>query len=308
MYNLNSSHLKTLVALRDGQTLVEASKHLNVTQSALSHQIKDLEERLGLALFIRKSRPIRFTRAGLEILAAADEILPRLIDAERNLKKIATGESGRLNMAIECHSCFDWLMPAINQFRENWPEVEVDLSTSFNFEPLDALIRGDIDLVITSDNQPHPKVHYWPLFHYQALLAISKQHALANKDCVKPEDLKPETLIHYPVERKRLDIFTRFLEPENIEPAEVRLTELTMMMIQLVASGRGVACLPNWALQPYQDANLIITKPLGDGIWPTMYAAININHKHTAFMQDFLEFAKLTCFRDLNGILPITDK
>lgn len=308
MYNLNSSHLKTLVALRDGQTLVEASKHLNVTQSALSHQIKDLEERLGLALFIRKSRPIHFTRAGLEILAAADDILPRLIDAERNLKKIATGESGRLNMAIECHSCFDWLMPAINQFRENWPEVEVDLSTSFHFEALDALIRGDIDLVITSDNQPHPKVHYWPLFHYQALLAISKQHSLADKTCVEPKDLKQETLIHYPVERKRLDIFTRFLEPKNIEPAEVRLTELTMMMIQLVASGRGVACLPNWALQPYQDANLIMTKPLGEGVWPTMYAAVNINHKHTAFMQDFLEFAKQTCFRDLNGILPITDK
>lgn len=308
MYNLNINHLKTLVALRDGETLVEASRHLHVTQSALSHQIKDLEERLGLELFVRKSRPIRFTRAGLEILAAADEILPKLAHTERNLKKIATGESGRLNMAIECHSCFDWLMPAINQFRESWPEVEVDLSTSFHFEALEALIRGDIDLVITSDNQPHPQVHYWPLFHYQALLAISKQHSLVNKKSIEPKDLKQETLIHYPVERSRLDIFTQFLEPENIEPKEVRLTELTMMMIQLVASGRGVACLPNWALQPYQEANLITTKPLGEGVWPTMYAAINVNHKNTAFMQDFFEFASQTCFRDLTGILPVSQK
>lgn len=305
MAHLSINHLKTLVALRDAETLVEASRQLHVTQSALSHQIKELEARLGLELFVRKSRPIRFTRAGLELLTAADEVLPIMANAERNLKKMASGERGRLNMAIECHSCFDWLMPAINQFRDSWPEVEVDLSTSFHFEALEALIRGDIDLVITADNSPHPQVHYWPLFHYQAMLAVGKQHVLAKRKQIEAEDLKHETLIHYPVARSRLDIFTRFLQPKKIEPAATRPAELTMMIIQLVASGRGVACLPNWALQPYLQANVIHARPLGGGVWPTMYAAVNVRHQHTAFMQEFLTFAMQTCFRDLNGILPV---
>ncbi len=305
MHTLSFNHLKTLVALRDGETLVEASRRLHVTQSALSHQIKELESRLNLELFVRKSRPIRFTRAGLEILAAADEVLPLMANTERNLKKMVTGERGRLHMAIECHSCFDWLMPAINQFRDSWPEVEVDLSTSFHFEALEALIRDDIDLVITSDNSPNPQVHYWPLFHYQAMLAVGKQHRLLDKPFISPSDLQAETLIHYPVERSRLDIFTRFLQPEKVEPAATRSTELTMMIIQLVASGRGVACLPNWALQPYLQANVVHAKALGEGVWPTMYAAVNVRHKQTAFMQDFLTFARQTCFRDLIGILPV---
>src|SRR5690554_4525671 len=203
---LDIKHLRTLVALRDGGTLVEAARRMHLTQSALSHQLKDLEERLGVALFLRKSKPLRFTRAGLELLQLADSVLPLLRQTERNLQKMAGGHSGRLHMVIECHSCFDWLMPAINSFRDHWPEVEIDLSTSFNFEPIPALVRGDVDLVVTSDTHHHAGVHYQPLFRYQSVLAIANQHALAQKSSIQPQDLQTETLIHYPVARQRLDI------------------------------------------------------------------------------------------------------
>ena len=305
---LDLKHLRTLSALRDGGTLVEAANRMHLTQSALSHQIKDLEERLGISLFMRKTRPLRFTRAGLELLQLADQVLPLVKQAERNLKKLSGGHTGRLHMAIECHSCFDWLMPAINTFRDQWPEVEIDLSTSFHFDPLPALTRGDIDLVITSDPSDHKGIHYHPLFRYQSLLAISKQHPLIDKDVVMPIDLGQETLIHYPVDRQRLDIFNHFLGPAGIEPASTRETELTLMAIQLVASGRGVSCLPNWALQPYLDSNLITTKPLGQGIWPTLYAAVRHEQKESAYIQDFLNQALETCFNHLAGILPAEDR
>ena len=145
---LDIKHLRTLTALRDGGTLVEAARRMHLTQSALSHQLKDLEERLGYSLFLRKTKPLRFTRAGLELLQLADEVLPRMQQCERNLQKMAGEQAGRLHLVLECHSCFDWLMPAINSFRDHWPEVEIDLSTSFNFEPIPALIRGDVDLVV----------------------------------------------------------------------------------------------------------------------------------------------------------------
>lgn len=303
---LDTKHLRTLTALRDGGTLVEAARRLHLTQSALSHQLKDLEERLGISLFLRKTKPLQFTRAGLEILQLADKILPQLQHTERNLKKLAGGDAGRLHMAIECHSCFDWLMPAINSFRDHWPEVEIDLSTSFNFEPIPALIRGDIDLVVTSDPHPHGDIHYQPLFRYQSMLAVANQHPLANRQAIEPADLTNETLIHYPVDRKRLDIFERFLTPQGIEPQATRETELTLMMVQLVASGRGVACLPNWALQPYLDASLVSCRPLGkDGVWPTLYAAVRNEQKDSAFIQDFFDQALQTCFKHLPGIVPV---
>lgn len=303
---LEIKHLKTVLALRDGGSLVEAAKRLHLTQSALSHQLKDVEEKLGLSLFVRKTKPIRFTRAGEHILELADKVIPQLEKTSRDIKKLAGGQAGRLHMAIECHSCFDWLMPAINSFRDQWPEVEIDLMASFHFEPLPALARGDLDLVVTADPTPMSGIHYQPLFRYQALLAIANQHALVNNKHIEAQDLAEQTLIHYPVERKRLDIFTQFLDPSGIEPSNTRQAELTLMIVQLVASGRGVACLPNWALQPYLNAALISSKPLGEkGIWPTLYAAIREDQKEVSYMNDFLQQSLQACHENLIGIEPV---
>jgi|TARA_B110000211_G_C14089759_1_gene558353 LysR family transcriptional regulator for metE and metH len=303
---LEIKHLKTVRALRDGGSLVEAAKQLHLTQSALSHQLKDVEERLGLSLFVRKTKPIRFTRAGEHILELADKVIPQLEQTSRDIKKLAGGQAGRLHMAIECHSCFDWLMPAINSFRDQWPEVEIDLMASFHFEPLPALARGELDLVVTADPTPMSGIHYQPLFRYQALLAIANQDNLTDKKYIEAEDLAQQTLIHYPVERKRLDIFTQFLDPNCIEPSSTRQADLTLMIVQLVASGRGVACLPNWALQPYLDAGLISSRPLGKkGIWPTLYAAIREEQIDSSYMKDFLKQSLHSCNNNLVGIEPL---
>ncbi|MDY3198325.1 MAG: LysR family transcriptional regulator, partial [Pseudomonadaceae bacterium] len=150
---LELRHLRTLVTLREADSLVEASERLHLTQSALSHQLKDLEQRLGTPLFLRKTRPVQFTSAGLRLLRLADNVLPQIRQAERDLQRLAGGQAGRLHMAIECHSCFQWLMPTIDQFRNVWPEVEVDFASGHFFAPLPALARGELDLVITSDPQ-----------------------------------------------------------------------------------------------------------------------------------------------------------
>lgn len=296
-------HLKTLAALRDAGSLVEAAERVHLTQSALSHQIKDLEERLSCTLFIRKTRPICFTSAGQRLLALADDVLPMIRNTEREIARLAGGEAGRLNICIECHSCFDWLMPTIDHFRQHWPEVELDLSTGFTFQPLPALARGDLDLVITSDPEPRTGIHYEPLFTYESVLAMSRQHRLVARKFILPRDLTQETLITYPVDSDRLDVFTRFLDPEQVEPAEVRTAELTVMMVQLVASGRGVSALPNWALHEYLQRDQVTARPLGEkGLWCTLYAAMREDQTEADFMVDFLNTAREISFRNLAGI------
>lgn len=299
-------HLKTLVALRDTGSLVEAADRLYLTQSALSHQIKDLEDRLDCTLFIRKTRPPRFTSAGRRLLQLADEVLPMVKSAERDIGRLAGGEAGRLHICIECHSCFQWLVPCIDRYRGNWPEVELDLTGGYNFAPLPALVRGDLDLVITSDPMELPGVEYVPLFKYEALLAVNKDHPLAAKPYVEPGDLANQVLIIYPVEHDRLDIFTRFLDPAGVEPATIRTAELTPMMVQLVASGRGVTCLPNWALTEYLENETIVARKLGEnGLWATLYAAIRDDQRDAPFMEDFLSTATDTCFGNLAGIRSV---
>ena len=304
MSHVELRHLRTLVALRDTGSLVEAADRVFLTQSALSHQLKDLETRLGSPLFIRKTRPVRFTTAGRRLLKLADEVLPRVHSAEQDVDRLAGGESGRIYMAIECHSCFEWLLPAINEYREHWPDVELDIASGFHFAPLPALARGDLDLVITADPVEELGLTYMPLFSYEAQLAIARDHDLVDRPWVEPADLADETLICYPVDKSRLDVFSSFLEPAGVEPARVRNAELTTMMVQLVASGRGVACLPNWALHEYRERDYLAVKSLGEeGVWPVLYAAVRTDQADAPFILGFVDVAKRTCFRDLVGIV-----
>ncbi|APX94391.1 LysR family transcriptional regulator [Halomonas sp. 1513] len=302
---LELRHLRTLIALRDAGSLVEAAERVHLTQSALSHQLKDLEERLGSPLFLRKTRPVEFTRAGQRLLALAEQILPQVRMAERDLARLAGNEQGRLHMAIECHSCFQWLMPTIDYFRDHWPEVEVDIPGGHHFDPLPALAREQLDLVITADPQPLTGVHYEPLFRYQGLLAVAKQHRLAGRAWITPDDLADETLITYPVEHARLDVFSQFLDPAGVEPREIRTAELTIMMMQLVASGRGVCALPNWALTEYLERDYVRGVALGEGgMWSTLFAAIREETRDAPWMEDFLRTARETSFAVLEGIKP----
>jgi LysR family transcriptional regulator for metE and metH len=298
-------HLKTLAALRGSGSLVDAADRLHLTQSALSHQLKSLEHLLDAELFIRKSKPLQFTPAGQRLLRLADDLLPRVEAAQRDLQRLVKGQAGRLHLAIECHSCYQWLMPTLDAFRQRWPEVEVDIPGGHHFAPLPALKRQELDLVITADPRPIEGVSYSPLFRYESLLAIPKDHAFAEKEFVEPADLANETLITYPVERNLLDIFSHFLDPAGVEPAGIRTAELTILMMQLVASHRGVCALPSWAMTEYLERNYVAARRMGaEGTWGTLYAAYRSNQQELAFIQEFIHLAQQTSEQVLVDIKP----
>lgn len=299
-------HLETMLAIQEGGSLLEASERLHVTQSALSHQIRDLEVRLQVALLNRRTRPARLTTAGLRLVALARDVLPQIHAAELELGRLSVGQAGRLHVAIDCHSCFQWLMPTLDAFRRDWPEVTLDLTAAFSFAPLPALTRGDLDVVITSDPEPSESTHYEPLFAYELVLAVARNGPLGDRSNVQPADLATQILITYPVDRHRLDIFNVFLEPAGIEPAGLRTAELTAMIVQLVASGRGIAALPNWALDEYRSLPGLHICQLGAGIWRTLYAATRIEDTRTPYVQAFISEARQICFQTLPGIKRAT--
>lgn len=303
---LEVRHLETLTAIREAGSLQEAAERLHVTQSALSHQLRDLETRLKVSLLNRRTRPARLTTAALRILILADDILPRIKATERELQRLAAGRTGRLHLAIECHSCFQWLMPALNEFRQSWPDVALDLSAAFSFAPLPALVRGDLDIVITSDPQALEGVEYLPLFRYELVLAVSANNPLSQYKHIEPDQLSDQVLITYPVDRQRLDIFTCFLDAAGVEPAAIRKAELTPVIAQLVASQRGVAALPNWAVSEYTHQGWLHICHLGQqGVWRTLYAAVRTEDAQSDYILAFITQAKETSFASLLGIKTV---
>lgn len=285
---LELRHLQMLTALRSQGSLAAAAEELHVTASAVSHQLKEVENYYGVVFVNRRSRPLSFTPAGLEMLKLADSILPQVARTTADIKRLAHGQTGRLRLASECHSCFDWLMPILNRYRREWGDVDLDFATGFEPEPHYLLLEGDIDVLITASPLPMTGVEYLPLFEYESRLVLSPTHTLKDKDSILPEDLVGETLISYPVEEHRLDIMAHFLLPANITPAHIRTTELTAMLIQLVASERGVAALPDWVVAEYERKGWVVSRPLGEGVYCQLYAATRSESASLAYMQGFL--------------------
>ncbi|UXC38524.1 LysR family transcriptional regulator [Cupriavidus gilardii] len=300
-------HFRSLVAIAESGKLATAAERVHVSQSALSHQIKAIESHYGLSLFDRTRGGLRFTPAGERLLALSREVLASVSAAERDLERLKGDTRGELRIVLECHTCFDWLMPVMDEFRTRWPEVEVDLVAGFHADPLALLAEGRADMVIGSLPPTRRGLAVVPLFRFEILAVIANEHRLRNRRRLEAADLEGETLITYPVPEARIDLIREVLEPAGIR-LQRRTAELTVAILQLVASRRGVAALPNWGVKNYVDHDYVLAKRIGArGLWSELYAAMPAALAERPFARDFVAIVRETCARDLDGIELLPD-
>ncbi|SFR56514.1 LysR family transcriptional regulator [Litoreibacter janthinus] len=286
-------HLRTVRAIHEAGGLAKAADQLNITQSALSHQIKGLEDQAGVELFIRRAKPMKLTAAGMKLLRLAERILPEIEALQADFEGLRMGKTGRLHIAIECHACFEWLFPVLEGFRKNWPDVDVDIRPGLSFDGLPALMREEVDLVVSSDPEDLPGVDFTPLFDYEPVFVASSQNPLAQKEYIDAEDLRDQLLITYPVDRSRLDVFTELLAPAGVEPKAMRQVELTAVILLLVASNRGVAVLPDWVVREVRYNSDYVTRPLTkSGRTKRLYAATRSEDTAKPFMANVIRLAR----------------
>lgn len=292
---LEIRHLRSLVAIADAGKLATAAERVHLSQSALSHQIRALEEHHGLALFERTRQGLQFTPAGERLLILARSVLAEVSAAERDLQRMKGETTGELRIALECHTCFDWLMPVMHAFRQRWPEVEVDLVAGFHAEPLALLKEGRADLVIGSAPKSARAWQVSPLFRFEMMAVVANDHPLRHKRFITARDLADETLITYPVPDARIDLVREVLAPAKVNPAR-RTAELTVAIVQLVASRRGVAALPSWGLQSYLEHDYVQAVRIGPkGLWSELHAICPKSQASRPYMQDMAQIIRQQC-------------
>ncbi|WP_282169095.1 LysR family transcriptional regulator [Ruegeria atlantica] len=286
-------HLRTIKAIHECGGLARAADQLNITQSALSHQIKGLEDQAGVELFLRRSKPMKLSAAGLRLLRLAEQILPQIQAAQQEFSSLRDGRTGRMHIAIECHACFEWLFPVLESFRKSWGDVDVDIRPGLAFDALPALQKEEVDLVVSSDPEDLPGIEFIELFDYDAVFVAASSHPLAQKEFIEAEDFRGQTLITYPVERTRLDVFSQLLIPARVEPAAIRQVELTAVILLLVASNRGISVLPDWVVREVKYNSDYVTRPLTNGgITRRLYAAVRSEDLEKPFVQELIKLAE----------------
>lgn len=299
---LELRHLRTLRALKATGSLTRAAELLNLTQSALSHQLKVVEDWAGSGLFARKTVPLVFSPAGERLLALADQVLPPVEAAERDLVRLAQGQSGSLRIAVECHTCFDWLLPALSKFRPRWPEVDFDFATGFHARPAQLVLEGKADLAILGEATPIPGLTLLPLFRCGIVAVVAQDHPLAAKPWLEAADFAGETLITYPIPDDMLDVVRQVLTPAGVNPAR-RTSELTNAILQLVAARKGVAALPVWVVHSYVDHHGLALRPITEqGLSGDLFAAVATERATLPYFGDFATIIRETCYLTLPGV------
>src|ERR1700735_3898266 len=300
---LEFRHMETLVALAECGNLSKAAERLCLTQSALSHQLKALEAYYGAAVVEKNVRPLRFTAIGQRLLTLAKAVLPQVAEAGRDVARLAQGHAGPLRVAVQCPNCSDWLMPAMDAYRSLWPEVELDIISGFVVDPLPLLDRGEAELAIIHDPQEaRANVVFSPLFRYESVALMSPRHPLAAKPWLQANDFIDETLIAYPVPDEMLDVMKHCLIPAGVNPKR-RTAELTVAILQLVASGRGIAALPSWTVGNYIERGYVVSRPIGpSGLSCELYAATTHAGAEAAYIREFISLTRGQSLTELTGV------
>jgi len=290
---LERAHLEVVRAVERQGSLTAAAETLHLTQSALSHTVRKLEDQLGVAIWHREGRSLRPTQAGAYLLSVANRLLPQLDQAEERLKQFAQGERGTLRIGMECHPCYQWLMKIVSPYLAAWPAVDVDVKQKFQFGGIGALFGYEIDLLVTPDPLYKPGLTFEPVFDYEQVLVVGPGHPLRQAAFVRPKQLSDETLITYPVEIERLDIYTQFLTPAGISPRRQKSIETTDIMLQMVASGRGVAALPRWLVEEQADKFDVAPVKLGrQGVAKQIFVGFRDADAEIDYLRAFVNLAR----------------
>ena len=292
---IETPHLRIVHALHHYGTLTAAASALCLTQSALSHQMRALQQRLGIPLWEKQGRRLRLTRAGERLLGAAETILPLLAQTEETLKAYAEGKQGSLRIGVECFPCYEWLTGVIADYLQQVPVVEVDIFHQFQFTGIEGLLNRHIDLLITPDSSDHPSLKSEALFDYELVLLVAASHLLADHAWVLPEQLAQETLISFPVEPGRLDILSHFLWPAGVRPAAHKQIESLEIMLQLTAFSRGVCALPRWLAGRVSQEKPVKVLGLGEaGIHRSLHAVIRREDSDLGYIRQFMALGSRT--------------
>lgn len=286
-------HLRIILALEQQGTLTSAATALNLTQSALSHQIRYLEKKLGVKLWHRNGRLLKLTQSGTLLLQTAKQVLPLLQQTEETVLAMANGQAGILRIGVECFPCQQWLNRILSTYLRAMPKVDLDVLNKFQFSGVEALINQHVDLLITPDRIQHKDLRYIGLFDYELLLLVCKQHPYAGKAYIEAGELATETLITFPVAQERLDVLIGFLWPADAAPAKHQSIASIDIMLQLTANNRGVCTLPNWLTSDYCKTLGLSSLRLGQhGLHKTLYACIRSQDADTPHLQEFIRLGQ----------------
>ena len=286
---LEIRHLRLLTAIAEEGSVTGAVRRLHLTQSALSHQLKDAEDKLGTALFLRLGKRMVPTPAGEKLLISAKRVLEELQGVESQIEGLNGGSKGAIRFSTECYTCYHWLPPLLKKFHSKYPQVEVNIYADATCNPAEFLLKGELDVGILSCLPRNTSLKATPIFEDELVIVMAPNHPLTELTHIRPKDLANETVMIYPP-RQESTLIMKVLAPAGIEPKRVLEVPLTEAIIELAAAGTGIGFLARWAIAPHLERKRVAVRPLSaKGFRRSWYAVTIRKQVQPPYLTEFLK-------------------
>jgi LysR family transcriptional regulator for metE and metH len=284
-------HLRLIKSIVEEGSITKAIDKLHLTQSALSHQLKEAEYQLGTKIFLRQNKKLLLTKAGEKLYLTANEILEKIADTEKQIKSMVFGEVGEIRISTECYSSYHWLPSVLKQFHLLYPNVELKIVVEATHYPLERLLSNELDIAIVSDPIKNENIEYLELFQDEMVMVVSETHKWAEKKYVVADDFKTEHLFIHSLPLETVTVHQFLLAPAKVSPKKITPLPLTEASIEMVKADMGVMAMAKWAAQPYLKTNTIRTIRIGkNGLKRKHFIAFIKNKTYPDYFTHFNEF------------------
>jgi LysR family transcriptional regulator, regulator for metE and metH len=263
---LEIRHLRMVAAVAASGSVTRAASEVHLTQSAVSHQLRDIEDRLGTPLFLRVGKRMIPTAAGERVLATARRVLDEIAAAEDDVRRIGTNEAAVLRVCTQCNTGYHWLPPLVEAFRRTHPHVDVAIAVECTTRPLEALLEGRLDLAIVTEKVTNQQLRVKPLFDDEHAVIVAPDHPFAARKFVRPEDFAGERLLLYSGSSEDSFTIKRILRPAGVEPERISFVMLTEAILEMVKARLGISVMQTWTIEPAiraGDVRAIPITPVG---------------------------------------------
>ena len=288
--DIDTRDLAIVAAIAASGSVTKAAGDLHRTQSAVSHRLRAIEERLGTALFLRVGKRMVVTAAGAQVVAAAGRILDDLRATEEDVRRLGTREAGVLRVCAQCNTGYHWLPPLVETFRRRHPDIEVSLAVEHTVRPVDALLDGKLDVAIVTQPIRHDRLRLRPLFEDEHAAIVAPDHPFAKRAFVRPEDFASERLLLYSSSPDDSYTIQTILRPAGVAPRRVSFVMLTEAILEMVKARLGVSVMQTWAIEPALRAGDVRAIPItASGIHRQWHAATLAAAGKVPYVEAFIE-------------------
>ena len=279
-------HLKMIQEVARQGNLTKAAETIYLSQSALSHQLKDVEAFFNTQIFIRQKKQMLLTNTGKIILEASESIIGEIERTKNKIKFLSEKNAGEIKISTECYTSYHWLSSFLKEYKTLYPKVEINIDTISTYNAVNALLENKIDIGIVEDNA-NSKLNYIPLFRDEFVAIVPGDHPWAELKWVNPEMFYTENYLMYTIPNEISTIYKLLFKTGK--PQKVIKIALTEVIIQMVKAGMGVTVLPHWVVASCLESNELTAVPITKkGIKRTWYAATLKNKELPPYMYVFM--------------------